>query len=68
MENTLGIYIRFAGWQGGTLSQAINHFKYLPMTEKDRFINRAMHALDSHNLADVENLALFTRMRISVGS
>ena len=64
MENVLGIYLRFAGWQGGTLHQALADFKGRTSPEKDRFCNRVMHALDSKNLSDAENARPFFRARL----
>lgn len=64
MENVLGIYCRFARWQGGTFDQALRDFKKRTRPEQDRFCSRVMHALDSKNLADVENAREFFRARI----
>lgn len=63
METVLGIYLRFARWQGGTMHQAIENFKPRPMTEKDAFCSRVLHALDSKNLEDIENAAPFFNAR-----
>lgn len=64
METVLGIYIRFAGWQGGTLAQAMDDFRKRETKDKDRFCTRIMHALDSKNLADIENAGPFFKARL----
>ena len=64
MKTTLEIFCTFAGWQGGTLAQALQAFRSWPMAEKDRFCSEVFRVQDAGNLADPENFLLFTRARI----
>jgi len=35
--NTLDLYCKFRGWQGGTIHHAMEDFKRIPLKDKDKF-------------------------------
>jgi len=39
---TLDLYCAFKGWQGGTIHQALEDFRSLPLARKDDFCNTLM--------------------------
>lgn len=61
--NTLEILCNAYGWQGGTIHDAIEHFKTLSMDEKDKIFNLIMPNL--FNITDLENVQELAKIRNS---
>jgi hypothetical protein len=57
MKTLLSLYCEFAGWQGGTIHQALEDFKGRPRVEQDSFCNKVFK-YGTNNL-DLSNLKLF---------
>lgn len=64
MKTTIEIYCEFAGWQGGTIHQALADFVNRPIKEQDKFCTMAMIEMDKKNLQDPYHFVNFTRARI----
>lgn len=61
-------YCKWAGWQGGTIHQALDHFRESQMELKDGFISSCFRDIDNLSLSDLETLRLFTRARLGAGT
>lgn len=63
MKTVLELYCEFAGWQGGTIHQALTDYLARPLAERDRFCNQVFnHGLG--NVADLATFSDFTRARL----
>ena len=60
--NTLQLYCNFKGWQGGTIHQAMEDFKNLPMAEKDKFCGILVDTMLDNT--DLQGLDWFMETRL----
>lgn len=63
---TFDLWCEFAGWDGGTIHDALRAFRGLPLHEKDRFCGMLSDAIDKDQLKDLASgwAAEFTRARL----
>lgn len=64
--NTLLLYCKYTGQQGGTLTQAVSDFNQFTMDKKDSFCNQLMRAIDDKKLDDIVNAKLFFNARTTL--
>jgi hypothetical protein len=60
-NNTLGLYCKFRGWQGGTIHQAMEDFNRLPLKEKDKFCGILVDTMPDNT--DLQGLKWFMENR-----
>lgn len=65
---TFDLWCMFAGWDGGTIHEALCYFKGMPMARKDAFCGMLMDAIDKGQLKDLECgwASRFTRLRLGL--
>ncbi len=59
----LEIFCRFKGYQGRTLTQAIQEFKQLDMSSKDKFCGLLIDNM--MNIADLATMKMFVNLRVN---
>jgi len=62
MTTALELYIRFTGWQGDTIDQAMADFSALDLSQQDKFCNRIMDNLS--DISDLHNAKWFMNKRL----
>ncbi len=66
MKNLLELYCSFAGWQGGTIHQALQDFAIRPLPEKDKFCNSVFRYGTEHlSNTDMSTFSIFLQNRMS---
>ena len=65
---TFDVWRLWAGWDGGTIHDALEDFSNRPMAEKDSFCNFLMNHLDHDQLKDLESgwASRFFRARLGL--
>lgn len=61
--NTLSILCKSYGWQGGTIHEALEHFKTLSMIEKDTICGKLVDNM--HLISDLDNVTYLMKARNS---
>lgn len=63
---TFDLWCMFAGWDGGTIHDALRAFEDMPMHKKDEFCGMLIEAIDKDRLKDLASgwAVRFTRMRL----
>jgi len=65
MKTLLEQYCEFAGWQGGTIHQAIEDFKARTSKERDAFCNRILvNGTDKLSTPDLKQFGVFLTARL----
>ena len=65
---TFDLWCMFAGWDGGTIHEAIEYFKHMPKDRQDHFCSMLIDAIDHDQLKDLASgwATKFTRARLGI--
>lgn len=65
---TFDLWCMFAGWDGGTIHEALRYFIDMPKERQDAFCSMLLDAIDHDQLKDLESgwATKFTRARLGL--
>lgn len=65
---TLDLWLTFTCWSGGTIHEALRHFKEMPQRDKDRFCTMIIKHMDNGQIKDIESgyASLFMKARLGL--